>query len=234
MPQLTTCLLYHNAHRSVLCCLCGRRWDEQWVSVLLLDDEQGIGPLCPGCLSRCPQETAARLREYGTSLQTIVSAFSGAAQSRETGESGAVDDVAARIEALERESDRVRAVTKQLLQTSDELRQRTAALRVELVQAQASSRRLIDASRQLRGCAIAAGETASLEWVDEIESAALEAEALLELAERFPHAAAWPTTVHEAIYAERRCFRARLLELSPQLLRRAVDDRYMRFIRECA
>ena len=76
--------------------------------------------------------------------------------------------------------------------------------------------------------------TISLECVDEIECAALEAETLLDLAKRFPHAPAWPTTVHEAIYAERRCFRSRLLDLSPQMLRRAVDDRYARFISECA
>lgn len=142
-------------------------------------------------------------------------------------------DLAPRLESLTRQSARVCAATRQLLDISSEVRRRTATLRAELVRAHAFSRRLVDASRHMRRRAIA-GEPASLEWIEEVESAAREAEALLDFADRFPRGRSWPTTIHEAIYAERGCFRARLLDLSPQLLRRAVDDRYMRFISECA
>lgn len=245
MAELTTCLQYHNAHRSVNCCLCGRRWDEQWVSVVLLDETRGVGPLCPACLHRCPQETAARLRVYGANLQAMVHELHDAPSTRETAEPPAaletvltadahsLCDLAPRFEALKRQSARVCAATRQLLDISTEMRQRNAALRAELLQAQALSRRLIDASQRMRRRAIA-GEPASLEWIDEVDVAAVEAEALLDFADRFPRGRSWPTTVHEAIYAERSCFRARRLDLSPQLLRRAVDDRYMRFISECA
>jgi hypothetical protein len=253
MSELTTCLQYHSQHRAVNCCVCGRRWDEQWVSVALLDDAHSIGPLCPCCLCRRPQEAAMPLRAYGALLQAIlgdvheaVTPRAGAASTRDSTRDllamqGFAEDhlrllvpVAARFKALRRESDRLCAATKLLLEKSVELRQRTAALRAELVQSEANSRRLIETSRRMRQQTVDMGQLDLLESVDELELGAVVAEAFLDLAARFPHGPAWPTTVHEVIYAERRCFRARLLDPSPQLLRRAVDDRYQRFIKECA
>lgn len=69
--MLRTEINVHPFLRTVQCCLCGSAWEEQYVSVSLLDGPERLGQMCPRCLQRDPSQAVARLNESVTRLRAL-------------------------------------------------------------------------------------------------------------------------------------------------------------------
>lgn len=68
--ELRSQLQVHSRYVVTPCFCCGQDYEQQFVTVLLLDGDKKLGTICPACLVRGPRRTAQRLQEYADQLRT--------------------------------------------------------------------------------------------------------------------------------------------------------------------
>lgn len=208
MLNLTVKIVHHDLYRAVPCCLCGAEWEEQWVGVTLMVQDQALGDLCPRCLSQKPQRGAQRFHELHSKLDDLYF------RTREhllraqlkgplpiTAEE--LTDQAARV----REStEQLRTLAQQRRAVSAELFGITRQTQTQLLKLQADLQRLMNGAKP-----------ADAQGVEVLEQSLLRLES-------------WPIKLGQVLQAERTCFLQQFGGMEELFVRRAVDDRYHHFL----
>jgi hypothetical protein len=200
-------LLHHRRIRPVECYLCRRGWEEQWVGCRLTCGDKPLGSLCPLCVEQGPRRTAQRLRGERDSSSPGFSYISGDAGELQS-------DLVPRIAQVRMQTLLLCRSAHQLLERGRELCRMSAA-RLEQFRAGANS------SRQLEPAAVAQVEPPNS------RIASLQQRTLRAL-DGSPD---WPVGLATIIAAERVAFVYRFAFLGHHYVRRAVDERYERFLK---
>ncbi len=203
MPVLKTMLASHEQLRTIVCCLCGAAWDEQYVSVVLLSDQERMGELCPRCLSRTPQDLAAQLEATAARLNALY---------RELLDTGPPTDVILPAPGAEGQFAR--------------LREETARLLAESSHVCATSVTLWARTRTARQASAGLPPTPAAQ----APLVAAHAEAVRALAEQLANLAGWPTSIQQTMDREQLAIMKQLSVTAPGDLRRLVADRYREFL----
>lgn len=226
MAHLSARIVEHGVFRTVKCVLCTRPWDEQWVRIALSDSETVLGSLCPLCLQRSPRDTAAVLWMQSAPLRA---AF-GTLPSNPLQQSTALYELGARVARLHGRTMQLCATARSLLTKSNAIQEELTRLRQEFSEAFETRQELLKLARQLSGPAPKGQALLSPKIVAELEQTATDADALLALSDHLGRLMEWPIGVHHVIDAERLAFLAHYPNLSVDAARRAVDDRYQKFL----
>ena len=70
MSEFKTQLLVHSRYVVTPCYCCGQDYEQQFVTVVLLEGDKRLGTVCPGCLVQGPRRTATRIQGYAEQLRS--------------------------------------------------------------------------------------------------------------------------------------------------------------------
>jgi hypothetical protein len=223
--SLTTKILCHNRIRTISCCLCGRDWEEHWISVTLYAHGKKLGGVCPDCVRRQPRGVAARFRAQADSLAKALLDVNQA-----TGAPGESSELSMQVAHVRAASMRLCAAAKQFLDKTGKEPQALAEDRAVLQKdiGVSSQRRRLPKQGSADQIPLPSILT------EHVEQAAMETTVLRTAAERLEKQNDWTATLDKAIAAEERCHRQRHPKLTPDAAHAAVRDRYEQFLLENA
>jgi hypothetical protein len=221
--SLSTKILFHDRIRAISCCLCGRDWEEHWVSVALYAHGKKLGGMCPDCLRRQPRGVAARLRAQSDLLAQALLEVN-----QSTGAPGESSEMSMQVAHVRAASMGMCAAAKQFLDKTGKEAQTLAEERAVL-------QKDIGISMQRRrlpkqGSADQIPIPSIL--TEHVEQAAMETTVLRTAAERLEHSGEWTTTLEALIAAEERCHRQRFPKRGAQAVHAAVRERYEQLLLE--
>jgi len=223
----------HNECRRVACYICETAWDEHYVGVVLCEGREFLGSICPRCLRGPPSDAAVWLGEFCLRLRQAIDDVNDSLTSEPGVESFPTDfaDYRLQIRKITETTARLRRISLLLKIGKNELRSRLNHIRQDLGRTWDETKRLIAAAREQCGrLPPRQSEPIAPNMAESIDQETSRVRSLLILAEELATLDQWPTTVDEAIDAEREQISLRLADLSDADLFCAVDSRYLEFL----
>ena len=230
---LATRVWNHDECRRIACYICEAAWAERYVGVVLCDGREFLGSICPKCLRGTPSDAAVWIGEYCLRLRQAIDDVNDALESPPDVPPFPADftDYHSEIRKITETTARLRRVSILLQVGKSELPTQLNHIRTDPSRTWNESKRLIAEARKHLGHKLAELDAPIAPQVAEsIDHETSRVRSLLVLAEELAVLDRWPTTVDEAIKAERAQFSLRIPNLNDDDLFCIVDSRYHAFL----